>query len=305
METNFKLKNQVLLLALAAVYPLQSLAAAGVAQYTAGPVSRATATAPAAALAKGNDVDSGDTIVTGPGGRAQIRFSDGGMVSLAPNSQFRLSNYADQNDPAKDRFLVDFLRGGMRAITGLIGKRNTANYKVTTTTATVGIRGSAFNATYNPDGSLTVSTEQDSIEVCTTTGCIGLNVGESARVASADELPTRTDLRTSLPVPEPVRPVRLFGDAPKFLPATTPTPPPPPPPVPTPTPTPPPPPPPPPAPDPTPTPPPVVTPPPPTAPRPPDRGGPPRPTPSPSTDTPILGTNIPGRPSPSPTPPPK
>src|SRR3954464_6219997 len=142
MKTSFKLNNQVLLLALAAVYPLQSLASAGVAQYASGQVTRTAASGGAGTLAKGAAIESGDTIVTGSEGRTQIRFSDGGVVSLAPNSQFKLTNYADEGDPAKDRFVVDFLRGGMRALTGLIGKREKANYKVVTTTATIGIRGS-------------------------------------------------------------------------------------------------------------------------------------------------------------------
>jgi len=206
MKNAFRLKNPILLLALAAAFPLDGMASAGVAQFTSGEVTRSSSRGPAAPLAKGQDVEKGDTVVTGAQGRAQIRFSDGGLVSLAPGTEFRLTNYADEKDPAKDRFLVDFLRGGMRAITGLIGKRNTANYKVTTVTSTIGIRGSAFNATYNPDGSLTVSTEKDGIEVCTTVGCVGLRVGESARVVNNQELPTRTNVRTSLPVPEPRQP---------------------------------------------------------------------------------------------------
>ncbi|MBC7707109.1 MAG: FecR domain-containing protein, partial [Rhodoferax sp.] len=173
MTQKYKLKNAVLMMALAAVYPMQSFAAAGVAQFTAGDVSlrRGAGSDP---LLKGKDIESGDAIVTGPNGRAQVRFSDGGLVALQPNSQFNISNYADKNDGKQDSFFVDLLRGGMRAVTGLIGKRNHDNYKVTTTTATIGIRGSAFNLAYNPDGSLSVSTELDEIEVCTRAGCVGL-----------------------------------------------------------------------------------------------------------------------------------
>ena len=62
----------------------------------------------------------------------------------------------------------------MRAITGLIGKRNRDNYRLTTTTATIGIRGSGFKVGYNPDGSLGITSELDKIEVCNQSGCIGL-----------------------------------------------------------------------------------------------------------------------------------
>ena len=163
MKHNFKLKNAALLMALAAVYPMAAHSAAGIAQFTVGDVNvrRGSANVP---LSKGQSIESGDSIVTGGGSQAQLRFSDGGLVSLAPNSQFNIANYADANDPEKDGFAVNLFRGGMRAITGLIGKRNRENYKVTTNTATIGIRGSAFSANYNADGSLNVAGEQDAIQ---------------------------------------------------------------------------------------------------------------------------------------------
>ncbi|MCJ0763586.1 FecR family protein [Variovorax terrae] len=202
MKQQFKLKNAMLMMALAAAYPLHGHAAAGITQFTSGDVTlrRGAGTDP---LTKGRDLESGDAIVTGPGGRAQIRFSDGGLVALQPNSQFNISNYADKNDPKQDSFFVDLLRGGMRAVTGLIGKRNRENFRVTTTTATIGIRGSAFNLAYNPDGSLSVATELDEIEVCTQAGCVGLTAGEAARVDNNQDLPVRTNARASLPTPAP------------------------------------------------------------------------------------------------------
>lgn len=198
MKHPFKLKNAALLMALAAAYPLTVHAAAGVAQYAVGDVSvrRGANNIP---VAKGQAIESGDSIVTGTSGQTQIRFSDGGLVSLSPNSQFNINRYADENDSSKDSFAVSFLRGGMRAITGLIGKRKAENYKVTTNTATIGIRGSAFSARVNPDGTLDVAGEQDGIEVCTNAGCVSLVVGEIVRVDGPDGLPRRTAQRSNVP----------------------------------------------------------------------------------------------------------
>lgn len=199
-------QRALIVVALAAAYPLHGHAAAGVAQFIAGDVSVRRG-AGSDKLAKGSTIESGDDIVTGSAGQAQIRFSDGGLVSLQPNTQFKIDRYADANDPKQDGFLVNFVRGGMRAITGLIGKRNRENYKVQTATATIGIRGSAFNASYNTDGSLNVGTEKDEIEVCTNAGCVGLKFGESARVGGNNQLPTRTNVVTtfpSVPSPQPV-----------------------------------------------------------------------------------------------------
>lgn len=142
--TTFVLHSGAIVLAIAAAYPAQASAAtAGIAQFAAGDVTlRRGATDDK--LTKGKNIESGDVIETGAAGHAQIRFSDGGLVSLQPGTLFNIKKYADENDPKKDGFFVDLFRGSMRAVTGLIGKRSRENYQVTTQTATIGIRGSAF-----------------------------------------------------------------------------------------------------------------------------------------------------------------
>ena len=199
MNNPFQLKNAALLVALAAIYPLHAQGATtGVAQFAVGDVNvrRGAATLP---LSRGAQINSGDNIITGRAGQTQIRFSDGGLVSLAPNSQFNIDKYVDENKPEEDGFFASLLRGGMRAITGLVGKRSRDNYKITTTTATIGIRGSAFSANYNPDGSLNVAGEQDGIVVCTNAGCVELIVGEVVRVTDGNSLPVRTAERSNVP----------------------------------------------------------------------------------------------------------
>lgn len=227
MQSKFPSSRLALWVAVAAAWPLQGLAAAGLIQFTTGEVQlrRGTAASPAA---KGAEVESGDVIVTGAAGRAQIRFSDGGLVALYPDSQFTVTRYADAGGAAgagtavapgnaaaaagagtgagtvaEDHFAVSLLRGGMRAVTGLIGKRDPRNYKVTTPTAVVGIRGSAFLIAFNANGELVVSGEQDEIEVCTEAGCVGVKAGESVRVASSSQLPLYTHTRAVLPLPPP------------------------------------------------------------------------------------------------------
>lgn len=225
-----------LLLVLWAGLPLSALAAAGVVQFAAGEVQGRRGDV-LSALAQGASLEAGDTVLTGATGQAQIRFTDGGLVSLYPGTQFTINRYADSGDPAQDSFAVGLLRGGMRAITGLIGKRNPANYKLTTPTALVGIRGSAFRAYFNGEGLLEVGGEQDEIEVCTEAGCVGLKVGESVRVLSSQRLPVYTNTHALLPLPQPAWPFaagdQLRGDGSSAAIVVTPPPPPPPPPPPT------------------------------------------------------------------------
>ncbi len=200
MKTEPRLSRIALLMAMVAAWPASGLAAAGLVQFATGEVSlrRGDATS---GVAKGAEVDAGDVLLTGSAGRAQIRFSDGGLVALYPDSQFTVTRYSDSGDVAQDSFAVTLLRGSMRAITGLIGKRNPGSYKVITPTAVVGIRGSAFLVGFNAQGQLTVAGEQDEIEVCTEAGCVGVKAGEAVLVLSSQKLPVYTNTRALLPVP--------------------------------------------------------------------------------------------------------
>jgi hypothetical protein len=218
MQKAHRVQTATLLMALAAACPLQAHALAGIAQFTAGEVNVRQTDGRSIALAKGGNIDSGQAIVTGTTGRAQVRFTDGGLISLQPNTEFKIANYVDQNDPKEDRFLVDLLRGSMRAITGLIGKRNRDNYKLTTTTATIGIRGSGFKVGYNPDGSLGITSELDKIEVCNQSGCIGLVAGESVKVVDSTTPPVRTSepAKVETPPAPPQEPIGIGNNPEPF-----------------------------------------------------------------------------------------
>ena len=79
---------------LATGWPLAAMAAAGLVL-----LRQASAGAPwrvFSALARGASVDGGDVILTGGTGRAQIRFTDGGLVSLSPQSEFTVTRYVDE-----------------------------------------------------------------------------------------------------------------------------------------------------------------------------------------------------------------
>lgn len=210
MTSDQKYARLALLMGMVAAWPLTGLAAAGLVQFTAGDVQLRRGET-LSRLSKGSELDGGDVVLTGTEGRAQIRFSDGGLVALYPDSQFTVTRYADGAGTGEDHFVVNLLRGGMRALTGLIGKRNPANYKVVTPTAVVGIRGSAFLLAIDANGQVFVSGEQDEIEVCTQAGCVGVTAGEAVLVVSDQDLPVYTHTRALLPVPQVQTPL-VAGD---------------------------------------------------------------------------------------------
>lgn len=202
----FRLKNHALLMALASAYPIISYSA-GSAQidFVAGSVMALNSAGTQRPLTKGAEVSNGDTIRTGDGGRAQVRFSDGALISLQPSTEFRIDNYQFSNKPdGQEKGFFSLIKGGMRTITGLIGRSNRDNYKVTTSVATIGIRGTEYTAGLNPAGEkLLVHTGEGLVEVCNSAGCVLLAAGESGAVGGKNDRPQRTDVRPQLPPTQP------------------------------------------------------------------------------------------------------
>ncbi|MBP8183923.1 MAG: FecR domain-containing protein, partial [Rhodoferax sp.] len=98
----------------------------------------------AVTIQAGQPVESGDVLAVGAGSALQVRFTDESVVALRANSRFKIENYQFKKDADTDRSLFGLLKGGMRTVTGLIGKFNQRNYAVQTSTSTIGIRGTHF-----------------------------------------------------------------------------------------------------------------------------------------------------------------
>jgi hypothetical protein len=190
-----------LALALAAAFPLSALAVdAARIEFTAGEVRALGADGSSRTLARGAHVASGDTVDTG-NGRAQMRFSDGSLVSLQPQTQFRIDQYAYADKPNDDRGFFSLIKGGLRTITGLLGKANRSNYRLSTSVATIGIRGTEFSVTYG--NSINVTTGDGAVDVCNGAGCLTVEDGQSAYVADLNTMPVIIDVKTDLPPPPP------------------------------------------------------------------------------------------------------
>lgn len=96
-------------------------------------------------LERAAQVFEGDTLVTEEGSRAQVRFSDGGLLSLRPQSKFRIERYRFESGAGgQESAFFRLLKGGFRTVTGLIGSSNRDAYKVETPVATIGKRGTHY-----------------------------------------------------------------------------------------------------------------------------------------------------------------
>ncbi|HEU5399656.1 MAG TPA: FecR family protein [Gammaproteobacteria bacterium] len=139
---------------------------ASAADTAAGTVTLVTGHASAAApsgeirdLVKGGAVYSGETVITTSGSYVNIAFTDGGRVLLRPESRFQIERYqyaggqgastARAAQPAQqESAFFRLLKGGFRAVSGLIGHTRREDYAVQTPVATIGIRGTDYEVRY-------------------------------------------------------------------------------------------------------------------------------------------------------------
>src|SRR5258708_25085311 len=136
------------LAAIALLAPLLAFAQ-GTVQHLAGTLSVQRPAASVRPLAERSDVFVGDVISTERDSYAQLRFTDGGQVTLRPSTQVKIEAYGyEDGRPERDNFAMQLFKGGLRSLTGLIGKRTTSRsaYRMVTSTATIGIRGTDYSA---------------------------------------------------------------------------------------------------------------------------------------------------------------
>src|SRR5262249_9106111 len=112
-------------------------------------------------LTFGTAIQDKDVLRTGGASNLQVRFVDESIVSMKESSELRIDEFQfSGTDDGSERALFRLIKGGLRAVTGLIGRTNHKNYQMSTTTASIGIRGTDFALALcqgdcrNNDGSL-------------------------------------------------------------------------------------------------------------------------------------------------------
>jgi hypothetical protein len=130
---------------LSAVSSMAFAAGAGQVQHLSGTLSVQRPDGSIRILAQKSDVNPGEVLTTQKDSYAQINFSDGSSMTMRPNTQMKLESYQFvQEKPQEDSAFFRLIKGGLRTVTGLVGKRgNQDAYRIGTSTATIGIRGSA------------------------------------------------------------------------------------------------------------------------------------------------------------------
>lgn len=120
-------------------------------------------TAPAIVLKSGDAVFQNQTITTDENGVGQFQFRDETKLAVGPGSVIVLDNFIYESDTSKAKVVMHLTSGALRFITG---KSNHDAYEIVTPTATIGVRGTAFDAYTKPNGELAIAMIDGSVEVC-------------------------------------------------------------------------------------------------------------------------------------------
>lgn len=168
-------KLQLILVSTLFALPLPLFAAAGKVVIAAGDVFAVNAQDERRQLQRRSDIFEGDTLVTGEDGRLQLRFEDNAILALRANSQLRISEYHGPTDGQNERVLMDLLGGGFRTISGSFGKSDRDAYQVRTPNASIGIRGTHYEAVFESD-TLSVGVYEGGISLTNDQGTLNLGL---------------------------------------------------------------------------------------------------------------------------------
>jgi len=156
IQTRYRLTRTALrawqlvsLLALLSWGSLTLAQAVGTVTHLSGVLTVKHADGSTAVLAIQSKIQQGDTLITESNTYTRVKFLDNAEIVLRPGSQLVVKSYLyDADKPAQDNVALSLVKGGLRAVTGLVGKRNHDAVSFDTPTATIGIRGTHFGALF-------------------------------------------------------------------------------------------------------------------------------------------------------------
>lgn len=136
------------------------------------------------AVRVGDTLRAGDTVITGPGSSAVLRFEDGQIAALGANSRMVIQAFEYNATAKSGNIVLNLLSGGMRAITGLIGRSSPNSVKYRAGNYTIGIRGTDVN----------IATDGGNVVVTVTDGLISFTFGtQTITVPAGEGVNARTD----------------------------------------------------------------------------------------------------------------
>lgn len=180
---------------------------AGTVTQLSGPLLARKADGAVKILSLKSEVESGDTLVTEKNTYALVKFIDNSEITLKPGTTFKIDNFSfDAGKPAGDAASFSLVKGGLRSLTGLLGKRSRERFELKTPSATIGIRGTTFIAEWQAEPEVSVAARQAWRMASTA----ALGGGDAAPQMPLRPLPPLLLAQGPLPAPPDVRAPGLY-----------------------------------------------------------------------------------------------
>lgn len=159
-------------------------------------------------LALQSRFDVGDVLSTQEKSFARLKFLDETLLALRPSTTIDVSQFDfSADDPPADGLAVTLVKGGLRSVSGAIGRRSRERVRYETPAGGIGIRGTHFGALYcqgdcaglyTPGGAplrdgLHVDVAAGGVVITNRAGSLDVASGQLAYVRDADTLPELVD----------------------------------------------------------------------------------------------------------------
>ncbi len=152
-----------------------------------------------AVLRAGIDIFQDEIIRTGDRSASRVRFQDNTDLSVGAGSEVTLDRFVFDPNPEKSQVALSIAKGVARFTTGSLPK---SAYKITTPTATIGVRGTILTVAVADDGTTTVSVEEG-IALVSAAGVI-VTVDSGMTTSTTSGAPPSTPTPTPPVPPAPI-----------------------------------------------------------------------------------------------------
>jgi len=119
-----------------------------------------------------------ELIDTASDAASRLRFQDGSVLTVGPSTRVTLDDFVYDPNPSRQRLTINMARGVLRFASGRLDKNA---YVIVTPTAVIGVRGTVFTVTVDPDGGTTIRVEEGRIRATNPAGA-AIEAGAEASV---------------------------------------------------------------------------------------------------------------------------
>lgn len=147
-------------------------------------------------LKRGDPIYLLESILTEAASKVQLKFSDGGLVNLIAQTEYKVESYVFKEAGKKSEAVSSLVKGGFRVLSGKIAKENPTGVQIRTAVATMGLRGTVGIGHLDETGRhLSAECDSGVIEVSTPYGTVNIGTGFDPYATVAEgEAPVATPI---------------------------------------------------------------------------------------------------------------